>query len=70
MRVSRTNASIAVSFTIAISYSLSPVLRGEGWGEGLLRSEISNLQFQIALPLSPALSPEHRREGGWFSSIS
>jgi len=37
-------------------YSLSPFLRGEGWGEGLLGSRQD-------LPLTPTLSPLTRGEG-------
>ena len=40
-------------------YSLSPVLGGEGWGEGL-SGELRYLQLP---PLTPALSPEYRGEG-------
>ena len=36
--------------------SLSPVLRGEGWGEGFDSSEIRR-------PLTLALCPEYRGEG-------
>jgi len=36
--------------------SLSPFLRGEGWGEGLLGS-------RQELPLTPTLSPLTRGEG-------
>jgi hypothetical protein len=49
--------------------SLSPVLRGEGWGEGPLQSEISNLKSRIAEPLTPTLSPEYRGEGGRIDAV-
>jgi hypothetical protein len=43
-------------------YSLAPVLRGEGWGEGF---KIRDRRFALdsTLPLSLALSPEYRGEG-------
>jgi hypothetical protein len=47
-------------------YPLSPVIGGEGRGEGLgnLKSEISKLRFHISkLPLTLTLSPDHRGEG-------
>ena len=56
-------------------YSLSPVLRGEGWGEGRVDSqsltsirsqrvdESSFIDSARTSPLSPALSPEYRGEG-------
>src|SRR6185437_7612635 len=48
------------SFVSAVrSYSLSPVLRGEGWGEGPF-SRAAQLDQP---PLTPTLSPEYGGEG-------
>jgi len=40
---------------------LSPVLRGEGWGEGLLPER--RVRVNLKRPLTPTLSPEYRGEG-------
>src|SRR5437016_1562105 len=47
-----------------ISYSLSPVIRGEGWGEGMAMREGERRSLSYTYkPLSPALSPAYRGEG-------
>ena len=42
--------------------SLSPVIRGEGWGEGPVAYERRSTVVRRR-PLSPALSPAYRGEG-------
>src|SRR6266404_5485344 len=44
-------------------YSLSPVLRGEGGGEGSGACEKPQPAFARRLPLSPTLSAAYRGEG-------
>jgi ATP-dependent helicase/nuclease subunit B len=48
---------------LAISHSLSPVLRGEGRGEGRLQVEISNVKSRRVEARTPTLSPGYRGEG-------
>jgi ATP-dependent helicase/nuclease subunit B len=57
---------------LATCSSLSPVLRGEGRGEGPhLKSQISNLKSETSkeAPLTPTLSPEYRGEGEAAAAI-
>src|SRR5438309_1793212 len=45
------------------SYSLSLVLRGEGWGEGTYAANIKRCRLCNALSPHPTLSPAYRGEG-------